>query len=253
MSSSCGQKEQLNMSTSNEDNFISGISLHCDRWCERCQFTDRCRLFAMEQERGIVAGELTGEALARELKSIFAEAKQMILEGAAKWGIDPTPMSDEEFAEIRRRQREFVDGDELAQMGDSYWPPAKEILEDESLANVFANDESLIECLEVLWQFVFFIPVNIKSSLNALLDEDGFEDKEEETDPESYANGSAKSALVAIDRSILAWSGILNAVGTDRVQPLIDLLASIRTKMEERFPLARDFIRPGFDEVGAVM
>ena len=30
--------------------FIPGIFNYCDRWCERCAFTARCRTFAMEQE-----------------------------------------------------------------------------------------------------------------------------------------------------------------------------------------------------------
>ena len=29
--------------------FISGIYNYCDRWCERCQFTSRCFLYATEQ------------------------------------------------------------------------------------------------------------------------------------------------------------------------------------------------------------
>src|SRR5438132_7750977 len=29
--------------------YIDGIFNYCDRWCERCPFTSRCRSFAMEQ------------------------------------------------------------------------------------------------------------------------------------------------------------------------------------------------------------
>jgi hypothetical protein len=32
------------------DLFIDGIYNYCDRWCERCAFTARCRLFADEQK-----------------------------------------------------------------------------------------------------------------------------------------------------------------------------------------------------------
>ena len=206
----------------------------------------------MEQERGIEPGELTGEELVREMKGIFAETKEMILEAAEEWGIDPTPISDEEFAKIRLREKEYVDGDVLSQLGDSYWLPAKELLEDESLLKNAEADESLAESLELLFQFLFFIPVNVKSSLHALLDCDGFEDSEEALDPQSYANGSAKSALIAIDRSILAWKNLL-ANDVLRVQPMIDLLTTLRTGLEERFPLARDYVRPGFDEVEVVM
>src|SRR5438128_7391496 len=32
-----------------DSEFISGIYNYCDRWCERCQFTSRCFLYATEQ------------------------------------------------------------------------------------------------------------------------------------------------------------------------------------------------------------
>src|SRR5687768_2257063 len=33
---------------SDEERFIPGIYNYCDRWCERCGFTSRCRVFADE-------------------------------------------------------------------------------------------------------------------------------------------------------------------------------------------------------------
>ncbi len=35
----------------NTENFIPGIYNYCDRWCERCPFTDRCMNYAMEKRR----------------------------------------------------------------------------------------------------------------------------------------------------------------------------------------------------------
>jgi len=29
--------------------FISGIHNYCDRWCERCHFTERCEVYAAEE------------------------------------------------------------------------------------------------------------------------------------------------------------------------------------------------------------
>jgi hypothetical protein len=29
--------------------FISGIHNYCDRWCERCPFSSRCMVYAVEQ------------------------------------------------------------------------------------------------------------------------------------------------------------------------------------------------------------
>src|SRR5690606_11821977 len=43
----CGRPSATDMS---ESDYIDGIFNYCDRWCERCPFTARCRTFAMEQE-----------------------------------------------------------------------------------------------------------------------------------------------------------------------------------------------------------
>jgi hypothetical protein len=64
------------------------------------------------------------------------------------------------------------------------------------------------------------------------------------------SDGSAKIALIAIDRSIAAWSGLREALGEDG-DSILDLqaqLAAIRRETEKLFPKARAFIRPGFDE-----
>src|SRR5215813_3955891 len=64
------------------------------------------------------------------------------------------------------------------------------------------------------------------------------------------ANGSAKIALVAIDRSIGAWRTLQISLPekSDTIKPILIQLESLRGSAEKRFPHARDFIRPGLDE-----
>jgi hypothetical protein len=64
------------------------------------------------------------------------------------------------------------------------------------------------------------------------------------------ANGSAKVALVAIDRSIGAWRALQISLPekSDTVKPILIDLDGLRRSIESRFPRARDFIRPGLDE-----
>ena len=51
------------------DGFIVGVYNFCDRWCERCPLTSRCRVFAdvaemeFEQEHGAI-GEPHSERMA---------------------------------------------------------------------------------------------------------------------------------------------------------------------------------------------
>ena len=63
------------------------------------------------------------------------------------------------------------------------------------------------------------------------------------------SNGSAKIALVAIDRSIAAW-GVLYAQLPDLEDSILDILSHLerlRKALERAKPQARQFVRPGFD------
>ncbi len=64
------------------------------------------------------------------------------------------------------------------------------------------------------------------------------------------SDGSAKVALIAMDRSIAAW-GELHRHFPDAEDDILDLLAHLdrlRRHAEQEFPAARAFVRPGFDD-----
>ena len=65
------------------------------------------------------------------------------------------------------------------------------------------------------------------------------------------SDGSAKIALIAIDRSLSAWRVMQSSLSekADSIQPMLLELERLRRATEQTFPHARDFIRPGFDEV----
>ena len=64
------------------------------------------------------------------------------------------------------------------------------------------------------------------------------------------SDGSAKIALIAIDRSIEAWIKLLQLLPDheDAIIPLLAALQKIKKSGEAEFPDARKFVRPGFDE-----
>ena len=65
------------------------------------------------------------------------------------------------------------------------------------------------------------------------------------------SHGSAKIALIAIDRSSNAWRAMLERMPEKQasIKPLLTRLEQLRRGLEKTFPRARDFIRPGFDEI----
>jgi hypothetical protein len=58
-------------------------------------------------------------------------------------------------------------------------------------------------------------------------------------------------ALIGIDRSIAAWrlAQLSLPERAASIVPLILQLERLRQRIEASFPAARDFVRPGFDEI----
>jgi len=65
------------------------------------------------------------------------------------------------------------------------------------------------------------------------------------------SDGSAKVALIGIDRSIAAWGEIRShfPLFNKDIMDLLLHLERLRRKVEKVFPAAREFIRPGFDKI----
>ncbi len=77
---------------------------------------------------------------------------------------------------------------------------------------------------------------------------------EEPEDFDEYpkdSDGSAKVALIGIERSIAAWGEIRShfPLQDDEVLEMLVHLEQLRRKVEKAFPDARAFIRPGFDKI----
>ena len=115
------------------------------------------------------------------------------------------------------------------------------------------DEDVLGEVVGVLLWYQYFIAAKINRGVGGIIDFDGNEDTDELNDPQSDANGSIKIALIAIERSLLAWTFLLNADNAAFIRPFIQMLEELKQMAETRFPYARDFIRPGFDEIETVM
>jgi hypothetical protein len=76
-----------------DERFIAGIYNYCDRWCERCRFTDRCQVFEREQkqwERHLLRGEDPDDpkVFMQEMADSLGEAMAMLEEMAEEAGVD---------------------------------------------------------------------------------------------------------------------------------------------------------------------
>lgn len=247
---------------SNPD-LISGIYNYCDRWCERCPFTSRCLLYATEQEDPDDSPEsrdIENAAFWNKLSQIFRETQQMITEWAEEAGVDLTQV-DEEAVKTHRKRHKAAMNHRLAASGKKYASDVTEWFKDLS-ETITARDlppdqqdleesQQFEEASEVIYWYQYQIAVKTMRALSSRSDEvDDLDDPELEQFLKD-SDGSAKVALVGIDRSVSAWRLMQLAMPerAESIVPLILQLEHLRLRTEKEFPDARAFVRPGFDEV----
>ncbi len=242
---------------------ISGIYNYCDRWCERCPFTSRCLVFATEKEdedESPESRDITNQSFWRKLGSIFQEAQEMITSWAEEAGVDLTEIDEEREAQREKRHTDAA-RHRLALAGKEYASAVTEWFTELS-QRITSSDvrpdetdlelsEQFQDASEVIHWYQYQIAVKTMRSLSSRSrEEDPTEWEPDEPYPRD-SDGSAKVALVGIDRSINAWRSIQLCLPEKAasVIPLILRLERLRQRTEREFPAARDFIRPGFDEV----
>lgn len=224
---------------SHKENFISGIYNYCDRWCEKCTLTARCRVFAMEQDDVDQNHDITQEAFWRKLQNVFEQTAQMLRNIADENGIDFDSIDSVKIEEESLRRQENIRHNGLLRLAEDYADRVDTFINRAKPPPATFAEEDQGELLEIITWYRFFISAKIHRGLLAGESED--------------ADGTIKIALIALDRSIMAWFGLLNNESFNEIKPLIALLETIRQKCEEKFPDARSFIRPGFDEIESVM
>jgi hypothetical protein len=270
--------------------FISGIYNYCDRWCERCQFTSRCFLYATEQADSDLddpeVRDIRNEKFWTKLQSIFKNTAEMITQWAAEAGLDLDSIDTEEALEEHKREIDKAKQSELSQAAKRYAMTVETWFKEEFATEEDVHDDAAItpkpnemdltvrEAAEVIRWYQFFVAVKIFRALTGgdrteyepdgeddifgNIFDDGGPGDDDDIDYEAVlaradwmdANGSAKVALVAIDRSISAWRVLQISLPekAGSIQPMLLELERLRRATELRFPQARDFIRPGLDE-----
>ena len=253
------RRSNLTELASNPD-LISGIYNYCDRWCERCPLTTRCLVYATEQvnhHESPQSQDIRNEAFWRKLSSVLSETQQLITEWANEAGIDLSHVPDENPT-TRKRRRQLVDNHPLARAGKKYANAASDwfrefdqniVLSDQRATEAEREQaEQFEDAREVIQWYQYQIAVKIIRALSCR--SDGWEEDPDMADYPRDSDGSAKVALIGIDRSIAGWRLVQLALPerAHSIVPLILQLERLRQRVEKSFPEAREFIRPGFDE-----
>jgi hypothetical protein len=273
-------KNELRELVRNGD-FILGIYNYCDRWCERCPLTARCLVYATEKADDAAtdpeAHDINSAKFWSRLESMFEEAHEMILEWAEEAGVDVAAIEDE--AAGREQNKQEAKQHELSLSARHYAEMVQRWFTEEFAVEQHVHDDTtgqsknteedidVSSAIEVIRWYQFFVAAKVFRALigleaegadETLTADEIFAGAEIDDDEEPFAaggnddaDGSAKIALIAIDRSLSAWRVMQSSVPekADSIRPMLIELERIRHIAEQTFPHARDFIRPGFDEV----
>jgi superfamily I DNA/RNA helicase len=249
-----------------DPNFIPGIYNYCDRWCERCSFTSRCMNFALSEEQfdDPQARDINNEAFWQKLHEVFQVTLEMVKEFAEQEGIDLDSLDLQQAADEREAIRDIAENHECCraakayvQMVKNWFDSAKDLFEQKADdlnlkarlelpdSNPAKEAAGIKDSVDIIRWYQHFIYVKLLRAIRGNL---------EETPPcldefPKDSDGSAKIALIAIDRSIAAW-GQMRQHFPDREGDTLDILIHLdrlRRTVETIFPDARKFVRPGFD------
>ena len=247
-------------------NLIPGIYNYCDRWCERCPYTARCMTALLEQERESSRqhSDDDNETFWNDVQDMFEATQEMLYERAEEQGIDLDTVDDTETKERYKKIDEAVEETPCVNSAHDYVMMVKEWFETSAplfeekgqeldklasmeLPNIDPESEAreLEDMLQVIEWYFPMIYTKLARAVGEAIEE------EEEAFPESLrmADCSVKIALIAIDRSMAAWSTMLQHFPDheDTMLKMLVHLERLRQNTEQTFPNARSYIRPGFD------
>jgi hypothetical protein len=247
---------------------IPGIFNYCDRWCERCPFSSRCSLFESESNAKPDELDMKNKAFWERLSANFAKARAMLEESAQKFGVDLQAVTEnlDEVERNREQKEEEVRSHALIVMANEYldfatdWlktqPGMMDKLEKlkenltlgvESQADAKVQAETIKDCLSVIEWYMIFLQTKLSRALMGKSDAEFFD--EDDVDQRDY-DGSAKIAVIGMDRSMHAWARLFELLPEqeDIFLKVLSLLDRMKTRTLAEFPNAMRFVRPGFDE-----
>lgn len=231
-------------------NYIDFISAYCDNWCERCAFRERCSHFAVQCAEAMCDGDFRAalELALGPAPTPGREREKTVGERMAETLADDQP-SQKELDEIGREmdeRRERARRHPVAESTKDYAIASRRWLEAHGEGDTHA-DAAVREAVKIIRWDSHLIHVKIMRALNG-----------RDEDPkgsifggalQSDWNGSAKVALISIERTERAWQTLARVLNNDAAAVLAEFVGRLRAQTTAEFPRAKDFRRPGFDNV----
>jgi hypothetical protein len=207
--------------------------------------------------------DLMNETFWHKLTELLQNTRELLEETAGQLGIDLDALDVEEVAEEERIREKVVRNHACCRSAKSYsemvenWFDSFENTEsadfdfrepsNSAVVDEIETSTDLADAFEVIRWYQHLIYVKLMRAVHGMLD-DTLEDLDEFPND---SDGSAKVALISLDRSMAAWGQVRNhfLLREEAILAILVHLDRLRRRVEILFPNARSFIRPGFDEV----
>jgi len=215
---------------------IPFIHNYCDRWCERCAFAQRCSVGISSQG----SSDINSDEFWNKLGENMAKAAEMLKEAMEKYGIKIEPVTDDDRMESEIKHL-LTESNPLIQQAEAYVGLVDDFFESSVSKEAL---HSVADYVEVVQWYQFFIQVKLSRAVSGLSDD--LED--DEAGFQTDYNGSAKIALLSVNRSMEAWTAIYGATSENLILTILALLDKLKRNISEAFPDCEKFKRPGFDD-----
>ena len=263
---------------------IPGIYNYCDRWCERCPLTSYCLVFAMEaaEKPTADAGEnelgAAVEAMCRLSLEILDDLEKECGAGRASdaraipdemrarplsEGNSPSPPGAGKACQVvLRSARHYIDlvNDWFASHGSLFQEKERSLnataAASPNLTHPQLSAHRITDAVEVIrwYQYLIFVKLTRASENMKSLSKESTRRRRDDDIADVLRqdmDGSAKVALIGIQRCINAWLSLRSHLKdqADSILHVLIHLEKLRRNMLTVFPGAETFVRPGFDEI----
>jgi hypothetical protein len=250
-----------------DPNIIPGIHNYCDRWCERCPKTARCSVFALVESETTdpQTRDAENEAFWDSLQQNFDRTPDMAGQWEDEDDFEIDQAAYDEYLALREHVDDYTKGHPIIKTAETYrrqvydWFQANQATFEhrgEDIRKMWPRGGAAADAEAALWELSDIVDVIvwyhtlILAKLHRAVHQVIERDITGEEDITGDSDGSAKIALIGMDRSLYAWNVLRkhlrdheNEIGNFQAQ-----VERLRRQTEQLFPKARAFFRPGLDE-----
>lgn len=187
---------------------------YCDRWCERCQLTEICRVFKDDQKarkKFIDQGKDpdSWECAFEQVKESLGETMKLLKKDALRLGIDLNKIKDSEYQPPPKPQK-FP----LYNLVDKFSKRLENLLKEFEIVPIEADEKIILENVKVISHYRFLILAKIYRALTSRIEE------EKDRDDETF--DAKTSAFIAANGLLSISNALVDLANHEPLRPLKD-------------------------------